>query len=378
MLVCGLLLLASCRPTTERLSEALKPAQEQFAPDKRIAVFRVFPEWHGNLLVVRGEVDNPAAKAEALRLLRVNTTAEIADSIIVLPDPDLGQRHFGIVTVSVGNVRTKPDHPEELSTQVLMGMIVKVLKKQRGWLYVQSEDRYLGWLESESVVLVEQDGIDTWRSAPKVIVSDYFGMVRTRPASGSLPVTDVVAGVLMKRGEKQKGWQKVMLPDGREGFIEQGRVEDYELWKRSRRFDGENIERVSKMFLGVPYLWGGTSAKGFDCSGYTKTVFRLNGVELNRDANQQALMGEEVPITAEFDTFKKGDLLFFGRKASSEKPERIWHVAISLGGREFIHCSGRVRINSLDASAPHFDSNRLNTLVRARRLVGLSYVPEVG
>jgi len=373
------LILCSCTPSTDKLTEALKPVKEQFAPDKRVAVFQVLPEWQGDILVVKGEVDNPSAKTEAIRVLREKTVAEVVDSILVLPDPALGEKQFGIVTVSVGNVRSKPGHPEELATQVLMGMVVKVLKKKGGWYYVQSHDRYLGWMETESIVLTDQRGVDAWRSEKKVIVSEYFSIVRDKPAPSALPVTDVVAGVIMRRGSGgNRRWQQVFLPDGRPGFIEQGVVEEYESWKKGRTLNAENVERVSKMFLGVPYLWGGTSPKGFDCSGYTKTVFRLNGLELNRDANQQALMGEEVPLAAGFETFKKGDLLFFGRTASGGRPERIWHVGIYLGNLEFIHCSGRVRVNSLDPAAPHFDADRLNTLVRAKRLIGISTIPEVG
>jgi len=193
-----------------------------------------------------------------------------------------------------------------------------------------------------------------------------------------LPVTDVVAGVLLENVKRHGTWSEIRLPDGRTGYIESRFVEDYQRWRKSRKLDAEHIEMTSKLFLGVPYLWGGTSAKGFDCSGYTKTVFRLNGMELNRDANQQATMGEDVVVGPDMQGIKKGDLLFFGRKAAEGKPERIWHVAIYLGKKEFIHCSGRVRINSLDPSAPNFDEDRLNTFVRAKRVIGISSVPEVG
>lgn len=370
--------LISCAPDGERLAGALDPVREKYAPDKRVAVFTVTAERSGGAVVARGEVDNPDAKAEAIEALRTASGDDVLDSIMVLPDPALGENIHGIITVSVGNIRSKPGHPQELATQVLMGMVVRILKEQRGWCYVQSHDRYLGWIEEGSMVVTDEEGRDAWISAQKVIATGYFGIVREEPNARSLPVTDLVPGVLMKRRGSRGSWLEVELPNGRQGYVERSLVEDYATWKRTRALTPDNVEQAAKLFVGVPYLWGGTSTKGFDCSGYTKTVFRLNGLELNRDANQQALMGEEVRVGDDFEGLKKGDLLFFGRKGSDERPERIWHVGIYLGGKEFIHCAGKVRINSFDASAPHYDEERLNTFVRARRVIGVSSIPEVG
>lgn len=384
-LIAVLLTLASCvkeGPSSEKpddkLTAALKPVREKYAPDRRVAVFTVSPVWVGENLVAKGEVENANAKEEALVSLRSAAGKEVIDSILILPDPKLGSRHFGIITVSVGNMRSKPGQAEELATQVLMGMVVKLMKKQGGWFYVQSHDKYLGWIEDDAVVITDEKGVDEWIAASKVIATDYFGVVREQPVVTSQPVSDVVAGVLLRRREQKGSWIGVALPDSRQGYIERSIVQEYASWKKSRRLTGDNVEKVAKMFVGVPYLWGGTSTKGFDCSGYTKTVYRMNGMELNRDANQQALMGEVVATGKDFLGLKKGDLLFFGRKATDEKPERIWHVGIYLGNKEFIHCAGRVRVSSFDETAPHYDPDRLNTFVRARRVMNAAQVPEVG
>jgi len=362
----------------ERLLNALIPVRERYAPDRRVAIFTVTPEWQNGVLVAKGEVDNPQAKTDALGALKDAANVDPVDSIIVLPDPRLGENRNGIITVSVGNVRSRPGQDEELGTQVLMGMVVKLLKKRGGWYYVQSNDKYLGWIEDDAMVVTDDKGVDDWIAASKVITVDYFGVVREKPSLTAQPVSDVVAGAMLKKGGEGGSWIAVALPDGRKGYIGRSIVQDYGAWRKSRRLTTANIENTAKMFVGVPYLWGGTSAKGFDCSGYTKTVYRLNGLELNRDANQQSLMGEDVAVGGSFQGLKDGDLLFFGRKAAGEKPERIWHVGIYLGNKEFIHCAGRVRINSFDSTASHFDRERLNTFVRARRLIGMSQVPEVG
>ena len=372
------LLSCSTRPSEEELTAALKPVKEHYAPDQRVAVFTVTPVWQGNQLVAKGDVDNQQARVDALDALKAAAKREVLDSVQVLPDQRLGEHRYGIVNVSVANVRSAPGQSEELASQLLMGMVVNILKERRGWFYVQAHDRYLGWIEESSLLLANQSDVEGWADAKKLIVIDYFGIVRSEPNRKSLPVTDVVAGVLLKNAGAKGSWQHVGLPDGRGGYLESSLVGDYMTWKRSRRLTPENVEKTAELFVGVPYLWGGTSAKGFDCSGYTKTVFRFNGLELNRDANQQATQGEDVPVGTGFMGLRKGDLLFFGRKAASDRPERIWHVGIYLGNQEFIHCAGRVRINSFDPSAPNFDPDRLRTFVRARRVIGISQIPEVG
>jgi cell wall-associated NlpC family hydrolase len=227
--------------------------------------------------------------------------------------------------------------------------------------------------------LVDEGGVEAWRSAPKVITTSYFAVVREHPEPRALPVSDAVAGTLMRFEGRRGMWVGVGLPLGRKGYIEQSHVEEYARWRQSRHLTPENVERTAKMFLGVPYVWGGTSPKGMDCSGYTKTVFRLNGMELLRDASQQVRMGEEVVAGDDFENLKKGDLLFFGRKATAERPERITHVAIFLEKKEFIHSpgGGYIRINSFDPNAPNYSESLLNSFVRARRVIGATTIPEV-
>jgi cell wall-associated NlpC family hydrolase len=115
-------------------------------------------------------------------------------------------------------------------------------------------------------------------------------------------------------------------------------------------------------------MWGGTSIKAMDCSGFTKTAFYLNGVILERDASQQAKTGEDVDISEGFDNLQKGDLLFFGSKATQERGERITHVGIYMGNGEFIHSATSVRINSLIPDAYNYYEGSTR-LVRANRLI---------
>ena len=350
----------------------LAPLRARYAPDRRVAVFDVTCVQQGAQVVVRGDVGVQAAHRDVVAAVAAAKLGVVVDSIRVLPDPALAATPFGIVKVSVGNVRSNPAHSAELATQVMMGMVVTVLKKQGDWYYIQGPDQYLGWLEGPAMHFTSPSGANAWQHGPRVIMTAYFGVVRAKADTTSLPVSDAVPGVLFRAGAVKGQWRAVETPDGRKGFIERRLVADYTKWKATRTLTAATVEQTAKRFIGVPYLWGGTSPKGMDCSGFTKTVFRLNGLELNRDANQQAQMGVDVSTGDDMRQLSKGDLLFFGQKATAERPERITHVGIYLQDKTIIHTPGGsgVRIDSFDPAAPNYNDGLVRSLVRARRIIG--------
>ena len=125
-------------------------------------------------------------------------------------------------------------------------------------------------------------------------------------------------------------------------------------------------------FLGVPYMWGGTSVKNVDCSGLTRSVFFANGILLPRNASQQGRVGENLPLfnadgTVDWSALLPGDLVFWGREATENTAARATHVGMYIGDGRFIHSSFMVRINSLDRSAADFYDRRP---LCARRVVG--------
>lgn len=356
------------KPTEAKILAPVKELQKKYAPDKRVAVFNVKTYELGNSLIVTGEVERKEAKEELLRLL-AEEKKEIIDSVIVLPEEKLGNKTYGIITVSVANMRSDPGEDAELGSQVLMGNIVRILKKKGGWVYIQSPDKYLGWADPDQMIRVTKKEAEEWNNAKKLFVKNYFGFVYQLPNSESYPVCDITGGGLLKDLGTTGSWSKVGLADGRIGYLQKSNLIEYQQWGTTLTPVADNIERTGKYLMGVPYLWGGTSPKGVDCSGFTKTVFLLNGQMLNRDANQQAEQGEPIEPGAEFENLKKGDLLFFGRKAENGKSERIVHVGIYLGNREYIHSSGKVRLNSFDPKSPIFEEYNLNRFVRARRVI---------
>jgi cell wall-associated NlpC family hydrolase len=185
-------------------------------------------------------------------------------------------------------------------------------------------------------------------------------------------VSDLVAGNILKGKKEATTFSRVTFPDGRVAFVKSSMLMNYNDWLASRKPEEEEILKSAFEMMGRPYLWGGTSGKGVDCSGFTKMVYYLNGVQLPRDANQQADVGEDVPSDTTFSNLLPGDLLFFGRKATEGEKERITHVGIYLGNGKMIHSSNMVEIGGLRRGEPDFSEYRLTSFVRARRMIGVS------
>jgi hypothetical protein len=353
------------------IKHILQSTQQRYAPDQRTAVFDISYKQTKTGIVLFGEVDTIEAKNALIDTLRQNLKEEVVDSIRVLPDVMLGNHRSGIVIIDVGDIRNKPHKQGELTTQVLMGTVVTLLKKADGYFYIQMPDQYLGWIDTASLYLTDQTDVETWNTAQKVIIKELKCIVHKTPDSTSVPLYNVVAGCILKRGGKNNGWTIVELADGRKGFIQDSLVQDLDEWKKSRILTGENLGKTAKALLDIPYIWGGTSVKGMDCSGFIKMVYRLNGMELHRDADQQANQGTPIDPGKHFENLQKGDLLFFGPLIRGKQSKRITHVGLSLGKRLFIHSSisKRVRLSSLDPSSNYFEESLLNQFVLARRII---------
>jgi cell wall-associated NlpC family hydrolase len=354
-------------PKATTAADIVARVGNQFAPDTRIAVFDVKAKLKDGAVELTGNIEQPAAKDALLKALRQAGFPNVVDKISLLPDPALAAKPLAVVTVSVAVMKTEASHSSELGNQLIMGMVVRVLKKDGGWYYVQSlDDHYLGWMETAHLALMTKDQVDVFARAPRVIVTALFALVREQASPDAAAVADLVVGDAMSTTGQNGGWLAVQLPDGRHGFVSQADATDYQGWKATRRLTPENIEQTARRFMGVPYLWGGTSARGFDCSGFVTTVFRLNGTELQRDADQQSNEGVAVPTDTDLAQLRKGDVLFFGPRAGVT---RVTHTGIYLGGKLFIHCAGMVKLNSFDAASPIYSENLLKRLVQVRRFM---------
>lgn len=270
---------------------------------------------------------------------------------------------YGIVKISVANMRSQAVFQSELVNQLIMGAIVPVFEEQNDFYYIQSWDSYFGWINKHEVIVGDEKMADDWYNSSRVMVVRNYGIVRREMDQEAEVITDLVPCAILKRLDGDSTFTKVELPDEQTGFVESGIVID-EKTQLSIKATREDVVNISKSFLGIPYLWGGTSAKGFDCSGFVQTVFRLLNIELYRNASQMAEMGREISVEKNFANLEAGDLIFFGKTL-----KRITHVAISLGKGLFIHAEGAVRINSLDPDHPLFNEYRRNTFIKARRIL---------
>ncbi len=289
----------------------------------------------------------------------------------VASSANLGDTTWGISCLSVASARRLPDHKAELDTQIWMGGVVQVLKRGTNslWFFVQTADGYSAWLEKGTFVRCTHEEAAAWTNSTLLLVTALEDIILAQPRANAEPVSDVVVADLVKELGRRGEWVQVELPDGRTGFLRASSVEDYRQWASRREPTPDNIERTGRRLMGRPYLWGGSSPKGLDCSGLTKLVFFLNGIELHHNAGLQSQQGTAVPLDQDLSQLRKGDLLFFGRPGRGGKPEQIFHVGIYLGNKLFLHSSERVQINSLDPASPIRDERRIRTLLRVRRVI---------
>ena len=354
---------ASCKPE-DRPQAIIEHFRAIHAPDKRVALYDI--QWEDGK--IKGETNLP----EVLDHLKDSLTdagVDYNDEVAVLPDQSLAGRHYGVVTLSVANLRSQPKHSAELSTQATLGTPVAVLKENEGWYLIQTPDKYLSWVDAAGIALMDDQDMNNWYSSKKVVFMPLTGHVYERQNAESL-VSDLTAGNILELVREGSDYHEVKLPDGRSGFVEANSVSPYEEWISTRSTSPGNLIATAKRMMGSPYLWGGTSIKGTDCSGFTKTVFFLNGQIIPRDASQQILEGVEVDSDQNWDNLQIGDLLFFGVPATSDSRERVVHVGMWIGDNSFIHSRGRVRISSFDPQSENYDEYELNRYLRTKRIVG--------
>jgi hypothetical protein len=370
----GLTLLFSCDTLSDNIDKYTTINEEVkkiYAPDKRVAIYDISLTPLKNSILLKGESDQP----EAIKKLKQELShfdIQIIDSIILLPDASVGDLKYGVINNSVANIRSKPKHAAELATQALMGTGVKVLKRKGSFYLIQVPDGYISWIDHGGVVLMNESDYIDWSGAEKVIYTATVGNVYQEDNDTAAILSDIVSGAQVKFLNQGADFFKVEYPDKRIGYIKKNEAQLYNDWIQQVQPSGEQIEKYARDLLGSPYLWGGTSTKGMDCSGFTKTVYLLNGFVIPRDASQQFQAGKEIDEHVDFEGLEKGDLMFFGSKATTGKKQRIVHVGIWLGNGkgEYIHSAGKVRLSSIHPESVYYDEPNKNRYLGSKRYLG--------
>ena len=337
-----------------------------WVPDLRDGIFDVELVSNGINLILKGETDITEAKEAITNLLRKKDVTFI-DSLTILPDTTIIKKPWGLVNVSVCNIRFYLSHDAEMVTQALMGTPLRILKLSGGWMLVQTPDRYIGWIDNDAVEVKSDEEFAKWRSSSRLFYVSKTGDIFTDRTESKV-ISDIVAGCILEISNSVLGYFEVLLPDGRKGFIPKEKCILFENIKVGDYLNPEHLVKTAETFMGIPYIWGGTSSKGFDCSGFVKTVYYLNGLILSRDASQQFENGIRLRRNSYPDSLRIGDLLFFGRNGRGRP--RATHVGMYIGDSEFIHCSGMVRINSLDSTRANFSRSRRDSFIGVRRIIG--------
>lgn len=366
--VCSLL-IASCNGKSGiNIQSTIDSITVKYVPDKRIGLCEIKTEIADDgTLILKGETTIGLVKSDLIKTLNSQGIL-FTDSILILPDTIKNRNYFGLVTLSVANLRKNPAHSSELVSQSILGTPLMILKQENSWLLVQTPDGYIAWTEGSSVKMLNKAQLNIWKKAARIIYLKNSGYVYSTPDEKDI-TGDLVGGALIEKLGESGRYVAVKYPDGRGGFIRKTESKDFFLWKEDTGLTAENLVSTAFTYKGLPYLWGGSSTKAVDCSGFMQSVFFRNGVILQRDASLQAKHGKAIYISKDFSELLTGDLLFFG--SSDDRGQHVTHVAMYIGNSEFINASSVVMINSLDSTKGNYSGYRKKSLLSARRIIGV-------
>ena len=258
-----------------------------------------------------------------------------------------------IIVVPVTNMYSHPSDQSDVVSQAIYGSNVTLLTARGEWCRIQTADHYKGWVPSRYLRLVQVGNGYATAGVVVQVESLFANLYREPDVTRHKPVLtipfethlevipdDAVAEKKTPKKESHEGWLQVRLPDKRSAWIQASDV----ISDLKPLTIPESIE-LAKRFLGIPYLWGGTSSYGFDCSGFTQMLVRARGINMPRDADKQAAWTGLTAIDRK--DLQAGDLLFFGSSARD-----ITHTGMYIGDGQFIqdstHSHPAVQIGRLD------------------------------
>ncbi|MBP7688439.1 MAG: alpha/beta fold hydrolase [Thermoflexales bacterium] len=346
------------------VNDALYRLKEQRYSDNRTTIFEVhfssLPV--GERPGVRGAVLTPDQRRAARKLLPKGS----ADHIRVLLNDDTP---WALVNRSVADVRREPRSSAEQMTQLLIGEAVRVLDTHDNWRLIRCEaDGYIGWSRARALHICDAVAVTQYQSAAKWLIAAPLAAAYDRPSRSAAMIGQLPFGARLPIVEETPNFIWLRLPDGRVWWVARGDgLPKAQHPKPTKTGIAATLDRVGR-FVGTPYLWGGRSPFGYDCSGLAQAFYHFMGVSIPRDADQQFTVGQPVDSTPQ-----PGDLLYFSDDDDDLLDPRhanITHVALSRGGDEMIHANGttwNIAYNSLDPASPIYNAWLKEHLVGIRR-----------
>jgi hypothetical protein len=234
---------------------------------------------------------------------------------------------YAICFVSIMPMRISPDDRSEMVNQVLFGEMLEIIDEKDNWAYIRlAYDDYMGWVDCKQFVEISIDEQKRIENGELVLTSD---LVQVLTCNRTKQLITLVLG------SQLPNFKSKSISVNLDYFSFEGSI-----ISNPQKLLRKNILENAMMYLNTPYLWGGKSPFGIDCSGFTQMVYKLSGIHLTRDAGQQVQQGDTINFITDA---LAGDLAFF------DNPEgKIIHVGILLGDNKIIHSSGKVRIDAID------------------------------
>jgi len=224
---------------------------------------------------------------------------------------------YGICNLSIVPLRAEAADSSELVTQVLYGEVFKVLESRKKWSRIRlAFDSYEAWIDNKQFLFIEEENYNDISTQTPIVCEDLVDMVST----------------------KDNQMLSIVMGSSLNGLAILNH--DFEGSSVEAKFAKDNLINTALLYLNTPYLWGGKTPFGIDCSGFTQMVYKLNGYRLKRDASQQVEQGEALSFIEESEP---GDLAFFDNAEGD-----ITHVGIIMKDNYIIHAHGKVRIDRLD------------------------------
>lgn len=349
------------RSAVDETAALVEAVREQFAPDPRTSVFDVSLEIDGDSISLVGVTSEAAAAEELhLRIASLSGWREVRDEVQRLPETGPEETMHAVVTSAVAPMLSGPAVRETQISQTVLGNRLVVLRREGRWLQCRAYDGYIGWIHAGYLALHDEVEARDWELGA--------GGEAWISLGGELIGHDGERIIFLPWGARvvREPDGLVRLPDGRMG-TPRGDVVPAALHPISFPTVGEAMCETAARWLGAPYLWGGITMGGVDCSGFVQAVHRLHGVVIPRDSDQQSRTGLVVDPGDDFSRLQPGDLLFF----AEDEGGRVTHVTMSTGGSGIIHSSlgnGGVARNDM-MGRRNYERELRRIFVGARRMI---------